>query len=104
CGRARAALSARRARVGEAYGPFREAEGALVAWQRDRRESERRREMLEFQAAEIGKAALAPGEDDELRLEKVRQANAGRLLVLASEAYELLYEDEEAALARLRGA
>jgi DNA repair protein RecN (Recombination protein N) len=98
-----AGLSAQRAAVAQAHGPMREAEAALAALLRDRRELERRREMLEFQAAEIDKAELQPGEDEALRVEKVRQANAGRLLALASEAYQLLYEDEEAALARLRG-
>ena len=99
-----AGLSAPRSAVAQAYGPLREAEAALQSLLRDRRELERRREMLEFQAAEIEKAQLQPGEDEDLRVEKVRQANAGRLLTLASEAYQLLYEDEEAALARLRGA
>lgn len=99
-----AGLAPLRAAVVEAYGPLREAETALQSLLRDRRELERRREMLEFQAAEIEKASLRPGEDEELRLEKVRQANAGRLLALASEAYQLLYEDEDAALARLRAA
>jgi DNA repair protein RecN (Recombination protein N) len=99
-----AGLGAARAAVTQAHGPMREAEAALQALLRDRRELERRREMLEFQSAEIEKAQLQPGEDEDLRVEKVRQANAGRLLTLASEAYQLLYEDEEAALARLRGA
>ena len=47
--------------------------------ERDRREGERRREMLEFQAAEIEKAALQAGEEEALRREKALQANAGRL-------------------------
>ena len=67
----------------------------------DRREAERRREMLEFQAAEIEKARLAPGEEEVLRGEKLRQANAGRLAALSGEAYALLYDDENAALGRL---
>ena len=67
----------------------------------DRREAERRREMLEFQVAEIEKAALAAGEEEALRVEKARQANAGRLATLSGEAYGLLYDDEEAALSRL---
>lgn len=99
-----AGLAAQRAAVAQAFVPLREAEAALQALLRDRRELERRREMLEFQSAEIDKAELQAGEEEDLRVEKVRQANAGRLLALASEAYQLLYEDEEAALARLRGA
>jgi DNA repair protein RecN (Recombination protein N) len=99
-----AGLGARRAEVAAAYGPLRTAEDALEALLSDRRELERRREMLAFQASEIEKAALLPGEDEELRREKVRQANAGRLLALASEAYEAVYEEEDAALGRLRAA
>jgi DNA repair protein RecN (Recombination protein N) len=99
-----AGLMDRRAEVAAAYGPLRTAEDALQALLSDRRELERRREMLAFQAAEIEKAALQPGEDEELRREKLRQANAGRLLALASEAYEAVYEEEDAALGRLRGA
>ena len=43
--------------------------------------------MLEFQAGEIEKAGLAPGEEEALRVEKARQANAGRLAALSGEAY-----------------
>jgi DNA repair protein RecN (Recombination protein N) len=91
-----------RAPMAEAYRRLREIEAQLDLLRRDRREVERRREMLEFQSAEIDKAALQPGEEDALRAEKTLQANAGRLATLSSEAYALLYEDEGAALARLR--
>lgn len=74
----------------------------LQALRRDRRELERRREMLEFQAREIESAALAVGEEEELRAEKAVQANAGRLRALSEEAYALLYEDDQAALGRLK--
>ncbi len=57
--------------------------------------------MLEFQATEIEKSALAAGEEEALRVEKARQANAGRLAALSGEAYGLLYDDEGAALSRL---
>lgn len=97
-----AGLASMREQVAAAYGPLRTAEDALQALLSDRRELERRREMLAFQAGEIEKASLQPGEDEELRREKLRQANAGRLLALSSEAYEALYEQEDAALARLR--
>lgn len=54
------------------------------------RERERLIEQLRFEAGEIAAAALSPGEDDALRLEHSRLANAGRLT-----------EDVEAALAAL---
>jgi DNA repair protein RecN (Recombination protein N) len=85
----------------EFFRDLRSAEAALERLRSDRREAERRREMLEFQAAEIGKAALQPGEEEALRVDKARQANAGRLASITAEAYELLYEDESAVLGRL---
>jgi DNA repair protein RecN (Recombination protein N) len=88
-------------RVGELFGALRQAEAALESLRRGRQEGERRREMLEFQAAEIEKAHLAPGEEQTLRQEKVIQANADRLASLTSQAYALLYEDEAAVATRL---
>src|SRR5207245_11603393 len=73
----------------------------LETLRRDRREQERRRETLEYQAAEIEKSRPQPGEEEALRAEKVVQANAERLAALAAEAYALLYEDDAAVLARL---
>jgi DNA repair protein RecN (Recombination protein N) len=89
------------AEVGELFRELRAAEAALERLRSDRRDAERRREMLEFQAAEIEKAELRAGEEESLRAEKARQANAGRLASLSSEAYALLYDDEAAALAQL---
>ena len=87
--------------LAEYYRDLRATEAALVSLRRDRREAERRREMLDFQSAEIEKAALTPGEEEGLRVEKARQANAARLASLSGEAYGLLYDDETAVLARL---
>ncbi len=87
--------------LAEFFRDLRSAESALTRLRSDRREAERRREMLEYQAAEIEKAALAAGEEEALRLEKARQANAGRLATLSAEAYALLYDDEAAVLGRL---
>jgi DNA repair protein RecN (Recombination protein N) len=87
--------------IAEFHRDLRAAEAALARLRGDRREAERRREMLEFQANEVERAGLSPGEEDALRLEKARQANAGRLAALSGEAYALLYDDEAAALGRL---
>ncbi len=87
--------------LAEFYRDLRASEAALERLRGDRREAERRREMLEFQAGEIEKAELRLGEEEALRLEKTRQANAGRLAGLSSEAYALLYDDEAAVLGRL---
>jgi DNA repair protein RecN (Recombination protein N) len=94
-------LEAEAAAMAEPYRRLREVEAALEALRRDRREGERRREMLEYQAVEIERASLQPGEEDALRQEKRLQANAGRLAELSGEAYAALYEDEQAVLTRL---
>ncbi|HLA78750.1 MAG TPA: DNA repair protein RecN [Vicinamibacteria bacterium] len=96
-----AGLSEEAGRVADAYRRLRSAESALETLRRDRRELERRREMLEFQAGEIEKAALLPGEEESLRQEKLVQANRGRLADLSAEAYAILFEDEGAVLTRL---
>ncbi len=96
-----AGLGAAAAALGEPYRRLRAVEAALEALRRDRREVERRREMLEYQAVEIGKAHLTPGEEEALRAEKAVLANAGRLAALSAEAYALLYDDEAAIVARL---
>jgi DNA repair protein RecN (Recombination protein N) len=96
-----AGLDADRAAMAEPFRRLREVEAALDSLRRDRREDERRREMLEYQAVEIEKAALQPGEEDALRQEKRLQANAGRLAELSGEAYGALYEDEAAVLTRM---
>jgi len=86
------------------FARLREIDEELDGLRRDRREWERRREMLEFQAQEIEAARLDVGEEAALRQEKAVQSNAGRLSALAEEAYALLYEEETAALARLKQA
>ncbi len=48
--------------------------------------------MLTFQAEEIEAARLKPGEDEELRLERDRLANAESLAANAQEALQLLDE------------
>jgi DNA repair protein RecN (Recombination protein N) len=87
--------------LGEIFRAWSETVAALEALRRDRREAERRREMLEFQAKEIEKAGLVAGEEEELRREKTVQANVARLGALAEESYALLYDEEGAVLTRL---
>jgi DNA repair protein RecN (Recombination protein N) len=88
--------------VADLFARLREIDAELETLRRDRREWERRREMLEFQAKEIEAARLAEDEEEALQREKAVRANVGRLATLAAEAYALLYEDEAAALARLK--
>jgi DNA repair protein RecN (Recombination protein N) len=83
------------------FARLRECESALSSLQDDRRESERRRDALEYQTGEIEKARLQPGEEEDLRLERGRLANAERLSTAAAESYAALYEDEASVLSGL---
>jgi DNA repair protein RecN (Recombination protein N) len=96
-----AGLGAEAEALSEPHKRLREADAALAALRTGQRDAERRREMLEFQAGEIEKAALTAGEEEALRQEKTVQANAGRLATLAEEAYTALHEDEAAVISRL---
>jgi len=96
-----AGLDAAREDLRRAHGELARIDRELQALRGDRREIERRRETLDFQAQEIESAGLDAQEEDALRREKVIQSHAGRLAVLTEEAYGLLYEDEAAVLSRL---
>jgi DNA repair protein RecN (Recombination protein N) len=84
---------------------------AFAAWQklkleRDRlaatqRESASRAEFVAFQIAEIDRVGPEPGEDDELAATRQVLANADRLQRLCEEAYQSLYEGDQAALSSL---
>ena len=67
----------------------------------DSREKARREEYLQFQLAEIRRAAPQPGEDEELATSRQVLANAERLQRLCAEAYTGLYEGDGAALTTL---
>ncbi len=78
---------------------YRETFGALQSVRREltdlralQNDSARRIEMLTFQAEEIEAARIKPGEDEELRLERDRLANAETLASNAQEALQLLDE------------
>ncbi|MBN2370530.1 MAG: DNA repair protein RecN [Vicinamibacteria bacterium] len=96
-----AGLSDLAGEVRDRHRRWRVAETNLEEWRQDRREIERRRESLQFQLDEIERSRLDPGEDEVLLREKSLLANAERLAGLAEEAYEMLYDDESAALSRL---
>lgn len=72
---------------------------------RDEQKLARRVDQLSFQVEEILAAALKPGEEAELNLERNRLANAEQLGQLAGEAHRLLIEnsDEQPSAADLLG-
>jgi DNA repair protein RecN (Recombination protein N) len=96
-----AGLQPERADVREAYLRWRTLQD-----ERDRLatavgEHARRAEFLEFQLAEIRRAAFHAGEDDELAGSRQILANSERLQRLCAEAYTILYDGESAALTNL---
>jgi DNA repair protein RecN (Recombination protein N) len=91
----------RLAGVGEKFGAWRAAVGALERTQLGEREKRARIEIASFQLQEIERAAPADGEDERLAAERLVLANADRVARLCTEAYGALYEGEQAALTSL---
>jgi DNA repair protein RecN (Recombination protein N) len=94
-------LEKQRASVAEAF-----AEWQTIRSERDRvlasqRESASRAEFLAFQIGEIDRVAPKSGEDDELAATRQILANADKLQRLCGDAYQALYEGDQAALASL---
>lgn len=75
-----AGLEEQRRRVTALVRELREVRREVESLRRDTRERERLIDQLRFESEEIAAAALAPGEDDALRQEHSRLANATRLL------------------------
>ncbi len=97
--RAHLGLLDRYARVDSLLASYRQTYAALQALRRELTElraaqadSARRIEMYTFQVEEIESARLKPGEDEELRQERDRLANAETLAANAQEAITLLDE------------
>ena len=67
----------------------------------DGREKAARLDLIAFQLGEIEKAALRPGEDEELATSKQVLANAERIQRLCEESYATLYESDQAVLSGL---
>jgi DNA repair protein RecN (Recombination protein N) len=67
----------------------------------DDREKAARLELIAFQLGEIEKAALNPGEDEELATTKQVLANAERIQRLCEESYAALYDSDQAVLSGL---
>jgi DNA repair protein RecN (Recombination protein N) len=59
-------------------------------------------DTLKYQIDEIERAQLAPGEDEQLEEARRRLLNVEKLTSLSQSSYARIYEDDEAALARLR--
>ena len=75
-----------------AYAQFQALKGRLNKLQDQQRNASERLDMLQFQIKEIEEARLVPGEDEVLRSERTRLANAETLSKLAAEALTALDE------------
>src|ERR1700752_4174634 len=59
-------------------------------------------DTLRFQIAELDRAQLTPGEDEQLEEERKRLSNVEQLTSLCQSSYARIYEDNDSVLARLR--
>ena len=83
-----AALSAYR----QGYQALRAVERELAALRQSEQDAARKTDLLNFQVNEIDAANLKPGEEEELRQERTRLANAENLASLAQQALAVLDE------------
>lgn len=82
-----------RADVSELYQQWSNARRRLVSFDEEQRERAQRLDALRFQSEEIFAASLQPGEEESLRAERARLANAERLAQSAAEAFQSLEGD-----------
>jgi DNA repair protein RecN (Recombination protein N) len=91
-------LTAQRSAVAEAFARWQQ-----IRLERDRlrateREKATRAEFVAFQLSEIERAAPRPGEDEELTTARAVLSNADKLQRLCADAYDALYEGDQAVL------
>jgi DNA repair protein RecN (Recombination protein N) len=91
-----------RAEVAEDYGALSNLQHELAMLRKDSAEKFQLVDTLQFQIAELERAQLAPDEDERLEEERRRLANVEKLTTLCQSSYSRIYEDDDAALARLR--
>lgn len=87
-----------------AYREWAATRSELGALEKDESEKLQLLDILRFQVDEIKKAALNPGEAEELEEEKRRLNNVEKLSALSEDAYALLYENAESTAATLEKA
>jgi DNA repair protein RecN (Recombination protein N) len=92
------------AAMGAAWAELRRAEQELAALGGDEREREARIDFLRYQLEELEAAALAPGEDARIELERARLASVDQLQGAARAAEEHLYGGDASARDRVAAA
>jgi len=92
------------ATMGEAWEELRRVERELAALGGDEREREARLDFLRYQLEELEAAALQPGEDARIELERARLASVDQLQGAARAAEEHLYGGDDSARDRVAAA
>jgi len=88
--------------VAEAHRVWSAGQRELDALRREDSEKFQLVDTLRFQIDELERAQLVIGEDERLEEERRRLANVEKLAALCQSSYGRIYEDDDAALARLR--
>jgi DNA repair protein RecN (Recombination protein N) len=96
-----AGLIEARERVAATFARVQQLRQQIDRLRMDDRERAARLELVEFQLGELQKAALEPGEDDELAAQRQILRSADLIRRLCDEGYGELYDGEHAALAAL---
>jgi DNA repair protein RecN (Recombination protein N) len=96
-----AQVDQQRVEVAAAFGEWQTIRNERLRFAAQQKETASRAEFITFQLAEIDRVAPKPGEDDELAATRVVLSNADKLQRLCSEAYQALYEGDQAALSSL---
>lgn len=88
--------------VAEAHQTWVALQRELDAVRRDDAEKFQLLDTLKFQIDELERAQLVIGEDERLEEERRRLANVEKLTALSQSSYGRIYEEDDAALARVR--
>jgi DNA repair protein RecN (Recombination protein N) len=94
--------AALRAEVTAAYDTWSRLRRELAALHKDAAEKFQLVDTLQFQIGELDRAQLSLGEDERLQEERRRLSNVEKLTTLCQASYSRIYEDDNAALERLR--
>ncbi len=95
------ALAPIASRTSAAFEALQTARAELARLRTAARDRGDRLDLIRFQLGELDRAALRPGEDEELSAQRQVLANAERLGRLCTESYASLYESDDAILATL---
>jgi len=94
--------TALRVDVAEAYQRWTAVRRELDSLRHDEAEKFQLVDTLKFQIGELERAQLAIGEDERLEEERRRLGNVEKLTELCQSSYSRIYEDDDAAVARVR--